>query len=166
MTTPLNARFLLVLAVLACTLGGASFAHAQLGASCDALHPCNTGFTCNNTSGKCEAVPSTPPAGTQTQSPSQSTGQNVTLVNPLGSGTDLPTLIKDLLQFVVQIGAVVVVFMLVYIGFLFVTAQGNEAKISQARAALMWTIIGALILLGAEAIAAGIQATVSSLSGG
>jgi hypothetical protein len=54
----------------------------------------------------------------------------------------------------------------VYIGFLFVTAQGNETKIKNARGYLFTTIIGALILLGAEAIAQGIQATVAALSVG
>ena len=99
--------------------------------------------------------------------PSPSTpGQNVPLVNPLGAGTSLPILLTDILQFFVKIGAVVVVFMLVYIGFLFVTAQGEPGKITKAREALMWTIVGALILLGAEAIAQGISATVQALSVG
>lgn len=94
------------------------------------------------------------------------TGQNVTLINPLGAGTDINTLITDILQLVVRLGSVVVILMLVYIGFLFVAAQGNESKLAQAKQALMWTVIGALVLLGAEAIAQGIQATVSALSSG
>ena len=93
-------------------------------------------------------------------------GSNVTLINPLGAGTDLPTLIIKIMDFVVNIGAIVVVFMLVYVGFLFVTARGNETKITEARKALLWTVVGALILLGAKAIAAGIMATTQALSTG
>jgi len=68
--------------------------------------------------------------------------------NPIKSG-DIYSLMAAILDFVVKIGAVVVVFFLIYSGFQFVTAQGSEDKISQAKKNFMWTIIGALILLGA-----------------
>ena len=86
------------------------------------------------------------------------------LINPLGEGATLPGLLKAILEFVVRIGAVVVVLMLVYVGFLFVTAQGNETKITAAKSGLLWTVVGALILLGAQAIALAIEATVKALS--
>lgn len=124
-----------------------------MAASCDALHPCPSGQACNE-AGTCVAVPT---GGTSVQSGGG-------LDNPLGT-TSLSQLITDILQLVVQIGAVVIVFMLVYVGFLFVVAQGSESKLEEAKRALLWTIIGALILLGAEAIAQGLQATVSALSG-
>jgi hypothetical protein len=53
--------------------------------------------------------------------------------------------------------------MIVYVGFLFVAAQGNAEKISSARSALVWTIIGGLLLLGASAIELVIEATVKTL---
>ena len=65
---------------------------------------------------------------------------------------------------VVYVGGFVIIFMIVYVGFLFVVAQGKEAKIAEARQALLWTIIGGLILLGAKGISLGIQATVQALS--
>ena len=86
------------------------------------------------------------------------------LINPLGEGATPPGLSKAILEFVVRIGAVVVVLMLVYVGFLFVTAQGNETKITAAKSGLLWTVVGALILLGAQAIALAIEATVKALS--
>ena len=88
------------------------------------------------------------------------------LINPLGAGTSLPVLLKDILQLIVQIGTVVIVLMLVYVGFLFVTARGEPGKITAAREALLWTVVGALILLGAQAISLGIQSTVQALSTG
>jgi len=87
------------------------------------------------------------------------------LTNPLSAGTNIETLLADILAYVVQIGAVVVVLMLVYVGFIFVTARGEPGKITKAREALLWTVVGALILLGAEAIALAIQATVKAIGG-
>lgn len=87
------------------------------------------------------------------------------LVNPLQGGTSVESFLQGILDFVIRIGVVVVVLMMVYVGFKFVTAQGNETKIGEARTMLLWTVVGALILLGAKAIAIGIQATVQSLGG-
>ena len=98
---------------------------------------------------------------------SLNTGSNVQLVNPLGKGaSSLPALVAEIMQFVVRIGAIVVVFMLVYTGYKFVMARGNPSKIGEAQESLKWVVIGALILLGAQAIATGIQATVQALSVG
>ncbi len=95
------------------------------------------------------------------------TGPNVQLVNPLGSGaSSLPALVSEIMQFVVRIGAIVVIFRLVYTGYLFVTARGNPGEIGKAKENLKWVVIGALVLLGAQAIALGIQATVQALSVG
>lgn len=91
--------------------------------------------------------------------------QSVTLINPLNSGTSLESFLLNILDFVIRIGTVVVILMMVYVGFKFVTAQGNDTKISEAKTMLLWTVVGALILLGAKAIALGIKATVQSLGG-
>lgn len=64
----------------------------------------------------------------------------------------------------IKIGGIILTIALVWVGFLFVAARGNEEKISRAKAALMWTIIGGLILLGAKAIQSVITTTVTSLS--
>lgn len=90
----------------------------------------------------------------------------ITLVNPLGAGTDLTTLLGEVLDFVVNIGAIVVILMIVFVGYKFVVARGNPAKITEARQALLWTVVGALILLGAKAIAIGICETTNALSTG
>ena len=135
-------------------------------------------------SGKCvdpyAAKPATtarvskPPGGSPTGSPSAGgspTGSppadaangGGSLVNPLNSINSLPELLTAILKGVVEIGAIFLTLMIVYVGFLFVAARGNEEKIRSARDALMWTVIGGLILLGAEAISLVIQATVKTL---
>lgn len=96
-------------------------------------------------------------------------GAPVTLINPLNSGgcssnsNCLESFLVSILNFVVRIGAIVVILMLVYIGFKFVTAQGREGEITKVKEMLLWTVVGSLILLGAKVIAMGIQATVQSL---
>ncbi len=96
----------------------------------------------------------------------QSNSGGTSLLNPLGANGTLPGLLTSILAFVVRIGTFVVIFMLVYVGYLFVAARGAPAKIEEAKKALLWTVVGALILLGAQAIAAGIQATVQSIGNG
>lgn len=84
------------------------------------------------------------------------------LQNPLNAGS-IPELIGVVLRAVVQLGSIVLILALVWVGFLFVAAQGAEEKIREARNALVWTVIGGLILLGATAISAAIQATAQAL---
>lgn len=86
-----------------------------------------------------------------------------TLQNPLNNICDLPTLLKVILQAVIELGSIILVIMLVWVGFLFVMARGNPEEISKARGALVWTLIGGLILLGAQAIMEVIKATVEGL---
>ena len=132
---------------------------------------CQPGYSCDTSSGLC-LPPTTTSGGAVGQQAAQSSSGSAsscggnTLCNPLGAGTSLTTLIADIMSLVTRIGIVIVILMLVYVGFLFVTAQGNESKLTQAKTALMWTVIGALILLGAQAIAYGIQATAQALSVG
>lgn len=90
-----------------------------------------------------------------------------TLINPLGEGTSINSFLLSILSIITDtIGPVIVILMLVFVGFKFVTARGEPAKISEARQMLLWTIVGALILLGAKVIAIGIKATVQALSTG
>lgn len=83
------------------------------------------------------------------------------LTNPIRVDS-LQELLQIVLEAVVQIGSIILVLALVYVGFLFVVAQGNEEKITNAKNALLWTIIGGLILLGASAIGAVIGSTVET----
>jgi hypothetical protein len=134
---------------------------------------------------QCSAVPTQSAGNTvQTQSAgntvqTQSAGNTITtgtnpsttLINPLqgncsSNGNCLESFLQSILAFVVKIGAIVVVLMLVFVGYKFVAAQGNEEALKDARRMLLWTVIGALILLGAQAISLGIQATVNAISTG
>jgi len=85
--------------------------------------------------------------------------------NPIDA-TNIYELIYAVLDVVIKLGAVVVVFFLVYSGFLFVTAQGNEDKISKAKGAFLWTVVGAIVLLGAFTLSEIVCNTANQLGAG
>ena len=89
-------------------------------------------------------------------------GTSGALINPLGVNS-LPELLNAILKGVVQIGSILLVLAIVYVGFLFVFARGDTEQIKNARNALLWTVIGGILLLGAQAISMVIQATVQNL---
>jgi hypothetical protein len=90
------------------------------------------------------------------------TGVSVTLENPI-TASSLQSLLYSILSIIVQIAIPVLVVMVIYTGFLFVSAKGNPQKLTAARGALTGVLIGALIILGAYAIAQAIQDTVNKL---
>jgi heme/copper-type cytochrome/quinol oxidase subunit 2 len=86
-------------------------------------------------------------------------------MNPLSGGASLESFLLTILGFVIRIGAILVALMMVYVGYKFVAAQGSPEGLKEARSMLTWTVIGALILLGAQVIATGIQSTVAAIGG-
>ncbi len=86
----------------------------------------------------------------------------VALTNPLNA-PDLQTLISEILAYVVQIGTILLTLMLIFVGFQFVMARGNPEAVGKARSALLWTVVGGLLLLGASALSAVISSTVQAL---
>src|SRR3989338_122668 len=76
------------------------------------------------------------------------------ICNPI-TANDLPTFIKT--------GLPVIALAIVYSGFLFVEARGNAEKLNKAKKALLYTMVGAAILLGSWAIAKLISETVLAL---
>ncbi len=84
------------------------------------------------------------------------------LSNPLKVDS-LSQFLVLILNAVVLIAFPFLVLMLVYAGFLFVQAQGNEQKLQQARRTFLWTLLGALLVLGAQALSLAIKATVEEI---
>jgi hypothetical protein len=107
--------------------------------------------------------------GSQTVNPGTGGSQTVntgtgaaSLQNPLNA-TDLPTLLNEVLGYVVGLGTIALTIMLVYVGFLFVAARGNSEKVSQARQMLLYVVIGGLLILGAQGLETVIQSTIQAL---
>jgi len=77
-----------------------------------------------------------------------------TIPNPLGpNNTEVENLLVDFMNLVATAGAIVVVFFIIFSGYKFVEARGNETKINSAKDMFYWTVIGGAILLGADVIA-------------
>ncbi len=84
------------------------------------------------------------------------------IVNPIASNT-ISEFIETILKGIVRLGIPIIALAIVYCGFLFVAAQGNPEKITKAKSALLYTLIGAAILMGSYAIATLITETVQAL---
>jgi hypothetical protein len=95
-------------------------------------------------------------------------GGGGTLANPFG-GASFSTSLIGFITFILNnivlpIGAVIAVFFLVFSGFLFVTARGDEERLRLAKKSFLWTVVGIAVLLGSVAIAEGIQATLCQIA--
>jgi len=84
-------------------------------------------------------------------------------INPLRGGGDLDGVLNTVVDVVIFILIPIIILMLVYTGFLFVQAQGNPAKLSEAKKAFVWTLVGAFVILAARALKEAVVATVESL---
>jgi len=170
-------RSLILAALVFFSLAPAAFAATPTpnGGYCFSSTDCASGFCQGDPTGggTCQPQPAASanpsPGGNPTVSNPSPGGnpsaQNVTLINPLKSGTSLSSFLGNIMDFVVNIGTIVIILMLVFVGYKFVAAQGSDSKITEARTMLLWTVIGALILLGAKAISLGILSTVQALGG-
>jgi len=107
-------------------------------------------------------------ATTNAQTPVQGTpggdpgGGSITIPNPLGNIT-LVQLFKTLLEILLIFAIPIVVFFIIYAGFLYVTARGNADTITQAHRALLYALIGGVLILGANVLIEVIQGTVNAV---
>jgi len=95
--------------------------------------------------------------------PTQTVKYSINIKNPFKSNNVkdlLTTIVNDIL---IPIGSVIATVMVIYAGFLFVTARGNATQIETAKKALLYAVIGAAILLGAWVIINAIDATITKL---
>ena len=69
------------------------------------------------------------------------------------------------MDLVAKVGAIIVVFFIIYSGYKFVTARGNESEVTKAKEIFYATIIGGAILLGADVIANVVINTVNTTVG-
>lgn len=76
----------------------------------------------------------------------------IKLVNPLKVAT-LEELLTAILNIVIVLATPIIVFFIIYAGYLYATARGNVAQVEQATRALTYAIIGGVLIIGAVAIA-------------
>jgi hypothetical protein len=151
-----NSRLIHVFLLAAILLFGFQLVHAQAGTTVThVVIPDGTTVTGQTTPGNTSATGVVIPDGTTVT-------QGGGLTNPLKVAT-LDALITEILGYAIMLGGIFLTLMLVYVGFQFVMAQGNPEKVTAAKSMLLWTAIGGMLLLGAQAIALVITNTVSGL---
>ena len=92
---------------------------------------------------------------------STSSGIGFNIPNPLTGVSTIPDFLAKIINAFLLVLTPIVVIMFIYSGFLFVQAQGNEEKIQTAKRTLLYTIIGAAVILGSKGIALAVQQTVT-----
>ncbi len=107
----------------------------------------------------------TDPVGQNNINNNQNQNQNIPsastkIENPIPSITSVDSFIKNILVGIIKIGLPIVALAIIYSGFLFVSAMGKPEALKKAKDALLFSVIGAAILLGAWAIAQLISDTV------
>lgn len=83
-----------------------------------------------------------------------------TIANPLGVDFNIVEFLRKLFTNFVKIALPFLVMFMVYSGFLFVEARGNEEKLSKAKKNFFYVIIGATLIFGAWMIALVLRGTV------
>lgn len=92
--------------------------------------------------------------------------QSGKLDNPLNpSISSVPAFVEGALRAVVYIALPIIALFIVYAGFKYVLARGNESKITEAHTNFLYVVIGALLILGAWVLATLIGSTVTQLVG-
>lgn len=87
-----------------------------------------------------------------------------TLENPLKGINTVPDFIQKIISdIILPIGVPVITFFIIYSGYLFVAARGDAAKLKAAKDTLLYTVIGAAVILGAWILAQAIGQTVKEL---
>lgn len=112
-------------------------------------NPGQTGVTQNNTG--------------QSNVSQNNTGSQ-SLTNPLKSTsfTGPDGLFTKIIDVILIFALPIIIFFIMYAGFMYVTAAGDTSKISTAHSALTWAVIGGVIVLGSKLIMEVIQNTVRS----
>lgn len=84
------------------------------------------------------------------------------LENPINANS-IDELVAKIIKILNLIAVPIVALFLIYSGFLFVKAQGNPADLKKAKDTLLWTVVGAAILLGSYVLAEAISGTIGEL---
>lgn len=70
----------------------------------------------------------------------------------ISGGKDLPSIIALIINVILTLVGVILLVLIVYAGFIWMTAQGDSKKVDEAKTTLKNAIIGLIITLAAYAI--------------
>lgn len=86
----------------------------------------------------------------------------LTIDNPIAAD-NIQELFEAIIDIVLVFAVPIIVFFIIYAGFLYVTARGNQATIQKAHMALLYALIGGLLILGARVLIEVVGGTVDSI---
>lgn len=89
------------------------------------------------------------------------TSVKLKLENPIGSDNIKEFIIK-IIDVLLIFAVPIIILFIMYAGFLFTTARGDTTKITEARTALLWAVVGGVIILGAKLIIEVIEGTITA----
>lgn len=89
------------------------------------------------------------------------TSTTVQIENPLKNTGSVAELIATFVDWIINLGVVVVVLAFVYTGFQYVAARGNPDGIKKAHDAFLWTVVGTLVLIGSKVLTEVIKNTLT-----
>jgi uncharacterized membrane protein (DUF373 family) len=89
-------------------------------------------------------------------------GDPVRIENPL-KAENIAEFFNDIIDILLIFAIPLIVFFIIYAGFMYVTARGNESTISKAHMALLYALIGGVLILGAKVLIEVIEGTVNAL---
>jgi len=87
--------------------------------------------------------------------PSTVSAASSAITNPIQAQT-FGQLVEAIAKAITAIGIPLVAIFLVWSGFLFVTARGNEEQLKRAKATFFWSLVGGAVVIGAWALAVAI----------
>ncbi len=90
-------------------------------------------------------------------------GSSITLTNYLKVGS-ISELLSAILNILIIIATPIIIFFIIYGGYLYVTSRGNPEQIKTATSALTYAIIGGVLIIGAVAIGEIIKNLVKAFS--
>ncbi len=110
-----------------------------------------------------DSTATNPPGDTTTTRPPP---KSVTLESPLDSNiSSIPKFFQAIIDILLVFAIPFIVFFIIYAGFLYVTARGNVETISKAHKALLYALIGGVLILGANVLLDVITGTVTDITG-
>jgi hypothetical protein len=87
------------------------------------------------------------------------------LENPLSGVSTIWEFLDKIMDFLVKVAIPIIIFFLIWAGFKFVTAGGNEKDLAEAKQTIKYVLIGAAIILSARILTAVLVATVGQVTG-
>jgi len=89
--------------------------------------------------------------------------EGAVLTNPLSNISSIPAFFLAIIDILMIFAVPFIVFFIIYAGFLYVTARGNAETIKKAHNALLYALIGGLLILGSRTLLTIIENTVTQI---